>query len=135
MPKLLTLREAAAYLHGKFTPRAILRLVKQGRIPVTIISRKMFLTPEDLDTLIVNSKVTMGPLCRVDDYLHGSTSGRSVQTTDQPGSFSTERKRLAQAAAEMSVRKLSKPSKPTLRKATNHRVVSIARARSSARKS
>jgi hypothetical protein len=137
MPRLLTLEEACAHLNGALKPRAIRRLIHQGRLPVIVIARRFFVTPESLDAMIVNATLTMSKPCPAADFPRASSSAAPDRTkdSDPPGSLSMERVRLARAQALMSLEKLKKPSSDTSPKTTGRLSAPIVPISSSVRKS
>lgn|SRR5262245_46359220 len=133
MGRLLTLKEAAAQLNGKLTAASLRGMARQGKLQLTIIAGKHFVTPESLNAMLVNSTLTR-PQCPADDSQPDSISD-PVATTEAPsGSSSTDRKRLAQAQAQMIVQRLKRPLKRTLRASTDRPVARIRPPNSSSRR-
>jgi len=128
--KILRLREAAELLCGGITERTLRAEVHAGRLAVVRLGGKFLVTQQQLDDMIAAATTRLP--CPADDSLHASTSDQPEPTAEPPGSFSTERVRLAQAQALMTVERLKEPSNGISPEPTDHRVVPIGRRNSSA---
>jgi hypothetical protein len=121
MSRLLTLREAAAQLNGKLTAGSLRRMARQGRLQLTIICGKHFVTQESLDDMVVNATLTR-PQCLADASPPDSTCAEVATTAEPPGSSWMDRKKLALEQAQMIARQLKQRSKPTSPATTARRV-------------
>jgi hypothetical protein len=140
LEKRYTMKEAAqVFFHGRVTDKTLLREYTRHNIPLEFIGGKYFCTASDIDALSKASKRIPGSegdmQCQDVDSRPASTSGAPEVTVEPPGSFSTERRKLARAQAKMSLMQLRKPSPPTSPPTTGRRVVPIGRVNSSSRKS
>jgi hypothetical protein len=124
MSKLLTLSEAAAMLNGKLTAGSLRRMARQGKLQLIRVAGKDFTTEEFLNAMVASATVMVSSSpCPEPDC----TSAVVATTEPASGSLSTERVKLAQAQARMSVEKLKQRSKPISPKTTGRRVVRIDR--------
>jgi hypothetical protein len=132
-PTLYTLAKAAKLLapDGGLTARSLRTEARHGRLKLVFLAGKFFVEQQALSDMVAAATIPARPPCPVADSRLDSTSVQPEPTAEPPGSFSTERKRLALAQAQMSVRQLKRPSKPTSPEATDHRVVPIGRNNSS----
>ena len=131
-----TLDEAnQIFYRGKLTKRALCRAFKKCDLPLEKIGGKYFCTASDIDALRralrrpQDHKET--PTCRAEDSPPASDCERLEPIVEASGSFSMERRRLAQASARTMLRKLRKPSRPTSPKNTHRPAASTAQAISS----
>jgi hypothetical protein len=133
LPTLLTLDAAAKLLapDGGLTARSLRTEARNGRLKLVRLAGRDFVTVESLAAMIEIAAVTPRSPCPVVDSQLDSASAQPEPIVEPPGSFSTERKRLALVQAQMSVKQLKRPSKPTSREPTDHRVVQIGRNNSS----
>jgi hypothetical protein len=137
VPRLYTLQEAAQLLSpdGSVTPRALRTMARQGRLQVIRIANKDFVTAEAVNAMLTSSTLTLrSPSCRDAGCLPDSICADAVATERPPGSFSTERKKLARAQAEMTVQALKQRCKPTSPDTTDRRAAPISPNSSSSRK-
>lgn len=112
IPTLLTLQEAAAKLGGAISPRALRTEARKGRLHLTRVAGKDFVTESDLQEMIER--------CRAAQKGHGcgSTAG---QGGSQHGSSSTPDASTAQAAAKATVQALRERLAGTSRTSTTRR--------------
>jgi hypothetical protein len=132
-PVLYRLRKAAELLGGGITERALRAEISAGRLAVTKLSGKFYVTPQALSDMVAAATIPARPSCPVADSQPGSVCDQPEATAEPPGSFSTDRVSLAQAQAQaqMTVRQLRRPSRPTSPRATGPQVVRIGRNNSS----
>lgn len=130
-PVLYRLREAAELLGGGITERALRAEVSAGRLAVVKIRGKFFTTQQALSDMVAAATTPARPPCPADDSQPDSACDQPEATAEPPGSFSTDRKRLALVQAQQTVQELKRPSKPTSRRATGRRVVRIGQSSSS----
>jgi len=111
LPRLLTLQEASAKLGGKIKPRALRTEARHGRLHLTRIAGKDFVTESDLGEMLTRCRAARKDL----------GSGCSNAAAGSPhGSFSTEASSTAQAAAKATVQALKERLAGTSRKNTRH---------------
>jgi hypothetical protein len=136
MSKLLTLAEAAVMLNGKLSARSLRRMAHQGKLHLIRIAGKDFTTEEFLNAMVAVATVTTvsSSVCLDADCQPDCTSAEAATTDPACGSFSTERKKLAQAQALMIAQELKKPSKRISQKTTGRRVVPIGQNNCSSRR-
>jgi hypothetical protein len=137
-----TLKAASEkFFQRKVSPETMRQLHKDGKLRIARIGRTDFVTESAL--------VSMWAACELPAPGHrpskelapchaaGSRLDSTLESAlddHQSGLFSTERKRLAQAQALTTLKRLTAPSKPISRKCTGHQVVRIGRTNSSSRK-
>jgi hypothetical protein len=131
-PRLFRLAEAAKMLSpdGKVTVRALRTEARRGRLRLMRIGGADYTTEEALAAFVESAVVPVSTPCRVDDCQPASTCGEAATIDPAPSSSWTERARLAQAQALMSVEKLKMPSPTTSPKTIDPRVVRIGRTNS-----
>jgi hypothetical protein len=137
VPRLFTLDEAAAMLSpdGKLTARSLRSEARRGRLQLVRIAGRDFVTAESLGAMVAAATLpaTRSPW-PVADCQPDSISVEAETTDPAPGSFSTDRVKLALAQAQMTVQALKRPSKPISPRTTDPRVVPIDPSSSSLRK-
>src|SRR5262245_35914501 len=101
-PPLWTYRQAAQPIN---VPERTLRTeAKRGRLKITKLANRHYMTDAALSDMIEAATMpASSPPCPDAAFQPDSTSVEPEATAAQPGAFSTERKRLAQAAALMTV--------------------------------
>jgi hypothetical protein len=137
-----TLNEAAEiFFKRRVTGRTLRREFVRHGLCVERIGGKDFCTESDICALLASSKRRLGHAaqeeamaCRAPESLPGSTQDVHGVTVEPPGSFSTERKRLALAQASMSVKRLKQPSKPTSLRPTGPQAAQISHINFSSRR-
>jgi hypothetical protein len=136
-----TLRKAAPkfWPDGSMTKRSLTRLIKKGKLRAEKVNNKFYVRERDVvamhEAAAHNDKpVEIPDRCRDQRSPLDSTSGAPAMSTNPSGSFSTERKKLAQAQAQRTLERLKKPLPTTAPIDTNHRVVSLPPKRSSSMK-
>jgi hypothetical protein len=124
LPRLLTLDEAAKRLNPKLTAKALRTMARRGMLRLVEIAGKHFVTEESVTSMVAAATKPPEPSCRVVDCLPASTCAEGVpaRASAPGGSLSTDRVRLAQASASMSVNALKKRSRPTSPNATGHQL-------------
>jgi hypothetical protein len=136
-----TLKEASEhFFQGRVTDKTLRSEFGRHRIPLECIGGKFFCTASDISALSTASKRVPGAErdtrpCPVTESPPASTSGEPEATVEPPGSFSTERRKLARAQVLATVKRLRQPSKTISPATTSPRVVPIDQTNSSSRKS
>lgn len=120
MPKLFTLKQAAAQLNGKITANALRSMIKKGCLEVVRRGRRIYVTEEALSAMVVDNKLTAASTPRpVADNPHVCTYERLVPIDPPPGYgapeqlriFVTERKAPRKTQLSMIVTERKEPSK------------------------
>jgi hypothetical protein len=107
-----TLKEAVEVFYGgKISKKTLVKEFKRHGIPLERIGVKYFVTASDVEALRAASKQEQGESCRDADNQHASDCARPEPTDVLSGALSTERKRLAQASLQTTLRQLKQPSK------------------------
>ena len=123
--RLLTLREAARFLHDTVTVRSLRRAGRRdGKLKIIEIGRKHFTTEAALADMLTASTLTPRRQCPDRAKIPDSTS-ENVRDGEQFGSFSPQRVKSAQAAALMSAQRLRKRANNTSPNTTERREASI----------
>ena len=120
LPILYRLREAAELLGAGITERTLRAEVRAGRLAVVKIRGKFFTTQQALSDMVAAATTPARPPCPAAVSQPGSICDRPEATAEPPGSFSTDRKRLALVQAQQTVQELRQLSKPTSRAAIDH---------------
>jgi hypothetical protein len=110
---LLTLKEAAALLHGKVTVGSLRRAGHEGRLHIIRLGARHYTTEAALADMLAAPTTEQRQQCQDPGRNPGSTFVQPVRDDTQPSSFATDRVKLARDAALMSVSALRKPSKRT----------------------
>jgi hypothetical protein len=120
LPRLYSLKEAAALLHCRVAPSSLRKAAHAGKLKVYVIGGKHFTTETALIEFLSTS--TMRPPCRVNDNQSDSGSAARAGTESPPGASSTDRARLALEQALINARRLKKRCSSTSSRATVHRL-------------
>jgi hypothetical protein len=136
VPQLYRLSEAAALLGFGVTERSLRTEARRGRLQVTRLAGKLFVTADALAAMVATNTMPMPSRrsCPDADSQHAFTSAEH-ETTEEPSTlFSTERKKLAMAQAQGIVRQLKVRCRPTSPKPTVRLVARTNRTNSSSQK-
>lgn len=108
----MTLAEYIAVFHplGPLTVSSLRTEIRRNRLLTAEVCGKLYVTPARVAALFEPQR-----RCPAAPKAPASTSGQTgpKSTRPQPGSSSTDRKRSAQAALQMSLAKLKSPSRST----------------------
>jgi hypothetical protein len=135
-PRLYSLTDATQLIspEGRITARSLRTEARAGRLQPVRIAGKDFVTEESLAAMVAAATLQLRPPCPVADFQPASISVGPEATETLSGLSSTDRARLAQAQAQMSLQRLKQPSRPISRKTIGPRVVQIDPSSSSSRK-
>lgn len=129
-----SLEEASQkFFNGSIKARALGNAVRQGLLEAELIAGKLHVTERGLIAYRKASKITKTKSpkppkespCPDQGSPPASGSGAHATSTKPPGSFATDRARLARAQAQRILEQLKKPSKTTLPTDTSPQVVQL----------
>jgi hypothetical protein len=135
--RLLTLAEAAKILspEGRVTAHTLRTEARRGRLKLVQLGGKHFVTEDALDELVAAATIVTSSPCPDADCQPDCTFAEAAMTAEAHTSFSTDRKKLAQAQALMIAQELRRPSGATSSKTTSRPVAQTGRTNSSSPKS